>query len=251
MRQLKEAVSITSLFALFVLIGNKNMKIMSFKTISLIFSFILFHGALQSMEDDLKKYKPPVPSQGVHVVYSHAWFEDTTLKKYDHDAQNWTDSRFNEDVVMTCKKKNSVKGTDGKDIFLSDDDTSFYNSYAMKFACLGDSLSMPSYPGEPRSWSLYSKACTHALADHLYNRVIEGKDKIILVGPCVGASIAINCLKKLAHFDDNKEYFKGSRIQEQNDAQQIIKAINNGGFIAINPLMSVKQHNAVAIPAAI
>jgi len=190
-----------------------------------------------------------------HVVYSHAWYEDTSYTEYDHNKESWLlpyNNQYCDNLIMSFKENKSIKNSTGKNIILSDDNTSFYNSYAMKFAFLGDSLSMPSYRDKPYSWSLYSERTVHALADHLYNRVIkEKRQKIILVGPCVGASIAINCLKKLVNFNENQNYFKNTSIQSDNDVQQIINAINNGAFIAIVPLMSIKQHNAVAMPATI
>src|SRR5579864_8210253 len=132
---------------------NRKHVIMLIKKIVFVFSFGMFSVFLQCAQPE---YDPSVQEKKVHVVYSHAWFEDATVKKYNRDTQKWIDSRYSEDVVMTFKKNNTVSSASGRDIFLSDDNTSFYNSYAMKFACLGDSLSMPSYPGEPRSWSLYS-----------------------------------------------------------------------------------------------
>lgn len=191
-------------------------------------------------------------AEGMHVVYSHAWYEDTTCKKYDHTNQKWLDCPSVPGNEITFKENKAIKSSSGKDVLIGDDDTTFYNSHAMKFAHLGDSLSMPSYEGEPRSWSLYTQKNVCALADHLYYQVnTRMRKKIVLVGPCVGASIAINCLKKLVNFNENQDYFKDTFIKKEGDAQKIIAAINNGGFVGIVPLMSIKKHNAVALPAAV
>lgn len=191
-------------------------------------------------------------AEGMHVVYSHAWYEDTTRKKYDHTNQKWLDCLSVPDREITFKDKKIINSISRKGVLIGDDDTIFYNSYAMKFADLGDSLSMPFYEGEPRSWSLYTQKNVCALADHLYYQVnTRMRKKIVLVGPCVGASIAINCLKKLVNFNENQDYFKDTFIKKEEDAQKIIAAIRNGGFVGIVPLMSIKKHNAVALPAAV
>jgi len=91
----------------------------------------------------------------------------------------------------------------------------------------------------------------HVLANELYNRVIkDNKERIILVGRCVGAGIALNCLKSLVTFDENKDYFAGSLVKSREDAQAIIAAINKGAFIASVPLLSLERYNAVAVPGS-
>lgn len=201
--------------------------------------------------------------KGIHVVYSPAWYEDATRKKHIAQGQEKLDGQAEDnlfDPIMTFQQqKTGASLRSGRTFPLGDDDTTFYNSHAMKFASLGDSLSMPAYTDASTKWystlsstALYTKPNVLTLAQHLYDRVItEERKKILLVGPCVGASIAIECLKKLVTFEQNPEYFEKTSINSIEQAQAIIAAINNGGIVAMVPLMSVKKHNAVALPAAL
>jgi len=208
-------------------------------------------------------------SAPIHVVYSHAWYETNTRTtcSVGNNIESITPApeigctEISTEIsdVMTFKQKKIAKTHSGKQFTVGDDDTTFGNSYAMKFDFLGDSLSMPSYPDasldvkESLSKAvLYTKPAEIILLNHLYDRVItEKRPRIALVGPCIGASIAINCLKKLVTFDDNKNYFNDTKITTADEAQAIIKAINDGCFIAISPLMRLEHHNAVALPSGL
>lgn len=185
----------------------------------------------------------------VHVIYSHPYLEQSQI------LINKSNERLpGKDKVVTFSQ-NKTLDRNKKAIRLGDGDETFINSSAQKFAWLGDSLSVPAYPDAPGNWSqavLFTKPAVHVLANELYNRVIEEKkERIVLVGRCVGAGIALNCLKSLVDFENNEDYFVGSFVKFSEDAQKIIKAINNGAFIVSVPLLSLEKYNAIAMPSAL
>jgi len=187
----------------------------------------------------------------VHVVYSHAYFEES---KREFKGELKEEKPFDYNPVLTFYEKKTFKSRSGRSIPMGDDSTLFTNSYAMQFAHLGQSLSVPSYPDEPKQLGravLYTQPAVTALAEHLHQRVLEGKKRIVVVGPCVGAGIALNCFKKLAKFNENVDYFSSTSIKSKDEAQAILDAVNNGGFVGIVPLLSVKKHNAIAFPSAL
>lgn len=210
----------------------------------LLFTFFLMH----AMENPGHELGP------VHVVYSHAYCEESKRQFKDEPKKELPQSISQ---IMTFQENKSFISRSGNTIRIGDDGTTFVNSYAMKFASLGQSLSVPAYPDESLHLSesvsksvLYTKPAVTALAEHLHQCVnVEGKKRVIVVGPCLGASITINCFKKLAKFD--ADYFSGTSIESAGQAQAIINAINNGGFVAIVPLLDVKKHNAIALPSAL
>jgi hypothetical protein len=67
-----------------------------------------------------------------------------------------------------------------------------------------------------------------------------------LVGRSCGAGIAINCLAKLAHYNENKEYFEGTAIRSKNDADMILQKINDGAFVLTAPFLHVRKANTIA-----
>jgi len=103
-------------------------------------------------------------------------------------------------------------------------------------------LSVPEYP-----WTcFYTKRAVHILANRLYEKVIEQKKQsILLEGFSCGAGTAINCLNKLIHYDES--YFEGSIIRSKKDANTIIRAINNGGLVISDPLLSLYKTTHVEL----
>lgn len=119
-----------------------------------------------------------------------------------------------------------------------------------RYTHLGDNSSMPIYPDAPGQLNkavFYTKPAVHMLVNHLYE-IAQKEDcgSIRLVGYSCGAGTAINCLAKLAHYDENKEYFKGTRIHSKDDADKIMQKINDGAFVATAPFLHVCKANAVA-----
>jgi hypothetical protein len=219
-------------------------KIINRMALCLLFTFFLMH----AMENPGHELGP------VHVVYSHAYCEESKRQFKDEPKKELPQ---NISQIMSFQKNKSFTSRSGNTIRIGDDDTTFVNSYAMKFAPLGQSLSVPTYPDESLHLSesvskavFYTKPAVISLAEHLHECInVEGKKRVIVVGPCLGASIATNCFKKLAQFD--KDYFSGTSIESVDQAQSIINAVNNGGFVAIVPLLDVKKHNAIALPSAL
>src|SRR6185312_8539773 len=69
-----------------------------------------------------------------HVVYSPSWYETAERKNYKTNKTVRT-----ADPVMTFGHKYTGTSSNGKLFFVGDDGTTFYHSYAMKFANLGKS----------------------------------------------------------------------------------------------------------------
>src|SRR5260221_596665 len=116
------------------------------------------------------------------------------------------------------------------------------------FIHLGDSISMPVYPDAPGQLNravFYTKPAVHTLVNDLHEKAQkEDCESIRLVGRSCGAGTAINSLAKLAHYDENKDYFEGSDIRSKDDADKIMQKINNGAFIATAPFLHVRKANA-------
>jgi len=185
-----------------------------------------------------------------HVIYSHPYLEQSQIL-----INNDSNERLSgKDRVVTFLQNKTLLDRNKKAIRLGDGNEIFINSSAQKFAWLGDSLSVPAYPDAPGNWNkavLFTKPAVHVLVNELYNRVIvDKKERIVLAGRCVGAGIALNCLKSLVTFNENKDYFEGSLVKSSEDAQSIIAAINKGAFIASVPLLSLERYNAVAVPGS-
>lgn len=117
---------------------------------------------------------------------------------------------------------------------------------------LGDTLSAPTFPDAPGRMTkacLYTKAAVHTASTHLREQVIEqGKKSIVLVGFSCGAGTMFNCLEKLLNYSPS--YFEGTNITQE-DANQIIAAINNGAIISTAALLALRKGNIVIVPAAI
>ena len=111
---------------------------------------------------------------------------------------------------------------------------------------LGNSYSAPVYPDAPGNLSkgvFYTKPAVHTLANHLLNKVNEGKDAIILVDFSMGGRISTNCLVPLINQD--LSYFEGSSIKTKEDVDRIIAAINNGARIQSAPCYSLRQTKTI------
>ncbi len=127
------------------------------------------------------------------------------------------------------------------------------NNDSGSFVSLAKQLLVPNYPDAPgqiKKAVFYTKPAVHILANALYDRVVLKSDKsIVLVGRSCGAGIAINCLEKLINYD--AAYFSESNVKSQEEASQIIEAINNGMFIATAPFTHLKKANLIAISSDI
>lgn len=201
------------------------------------------------------------------VIYSHGFGESPERLAWVYVSGGPADcsgksewQRFEEsEAQLTFKENKTVKDCfpdcKEEDNFPIGDDCSFFSrSGAMSYSHLGDSLSVCNYPdalGKLNKAVFYTKPAVHTLANHLYDTVQSGNESIVLVGRSCGAGTALNCLEKLANYNDNSAYFNGSKINSQEHAQKIIAAINNGAFVATAPFLSLKKANAVAVPSAI
>ena len=119
--------------------------------------------------------------------------------------------------------------------------------------CFGSGISAPIYPDAPgaiKKAVFYTKPSIHVLADHLYDKVITGdNESVVLIGRSCGAGTVINCLEKLINYD--ADYFENSKIKSQDDASQIVAAVNKGALINVVPFLSVRKANAIAVPSAV
>lgn len=112
---------------------------------------------------------------------------------------------------------------------------------------LGNSHSAPTYPDAPGNTDaavFYTKPAVHVLANHLYEKIEEGHDAIAIVGYSCGGGTADNCLAQLLNYDS--EYFKGTKITSQAEADRIIAAINKGAFVQTAPLLGLHKSTAIS-----
>jgi hypothetical protein len=105
----------------------------------------------------------------------------------------------------------------------------------------------PTYPDAPGRMDkavFYTRPSVICLTNYLHHKVNKkGYNKIYLLASSCGAGIAINCLYKLIHYND--DYFQGTSIQSKQDAQKIIDAINNGAIDITVPFLSIKKAKIV------
>ncbi|HEX4068613.1 MAG TPA: hypothetical protein VHX42_00805 [Candidatus Babeliales bacterium] len=119
-----------------------------------------------------------------------------------------------------------------------------------RYTRLGDVSSMPIYPDAPGQLSkavFYTKPAVHTLVNDLHEKAQKDDcESIRLVGYSCGAGTALNSLAKLAHYDENKEYFKDTTIRSRNDADMIMQKINNGAFVATAPFLHIRKAKSIA-----
>jgi len=124
--------------------------------------------------------------------------------------------------------------------------------YSHGFGEYGSSIG-PTYPDAPGVISkavFYTKPAVHTLANYLKKKIDEGYLAIHLEARSCGAGTAINCLAKLAHYNQDPRYFDGTAIKSKADADAIVNAINNGSLHLTVPFLGVKKAIAIAIPSA-
>jgi hypothetical protein len=91
------------------------------------------------------------------------------------------------------------------------------------------------------NFAFYAQPSVYEYIERLHNEVTRGNNSIIADGRSTGAGTVLNSLAKLAHYDQNKDYFQSSVITSSKDAENIIKAVNNGAITLEAPLLNLKK----------
>lgn len=137
----------------------------------------------------------------------------------------------------------------GKQSFSGWGGDAFVNSYGLKNIISQSSPKFPDALTNVFKASFYTKQAVHILANHLYDNILN--KKACLVGNSRGGGTIITCLAQLIDYENNKDYFKGSKIQKKSHATAILAAINKGALVLKVPLLDVRNTLYAEYPSKI
>ncbi|HTM06237.1 MAG TPA: hypothetical protein VL201_03260 [Patescibacteria group bacterium] len=128
-----------------------------------------------------------------------------------------------------------------------EEENNIVNVYFHGFGEVGNPQDGPVFPDGPLQFgkaAFFTKRNVILAAKYLKQKVVvEGHNILHLEGKSMGAGILINCLYKLVYY--REDCFEGTDISQQ-DATDILAAVNRGKIALSTPLLSMEKTCIVA-----
>ena len=114
------------------------------------------------------------------------------------------------------------------------------------------SYAAPEYENDRRRASFYTQESQQKLLQTWIDNIKNSGNAAIdlFIGRSMGGGTGINLLDKLIHYEQNKDFFKGTDIQSVEDADKIIDSINKGKVIFTAPALSMREATAIRMPSS-
>jgi hypothetical protein len=102
-------------------------------------------------------------------------------------------------------------------------------------------------PGDLSSAAFYTQPSVHKFANDLKDRIDQGEEELHLIERSNGGGVGTNVLEKLHSYDENKDYFKGTKITSVEHAKAILNAIDKGSMVLQAPILDMRTVRALNV----
>jgi hypothetical protein len=110
------------------------------------------------------------------------------------------------------------------------------------------SIVVPAIDKEAGEWgtaAFYTQNSVHAFVNDLKNRIDQGEEELHLICRSNGGGVGTNALEKLHFYDENKDYFKGTKIRSVEDVKAILSAVDKGSLVQQAPILDMRTVRAI------
>lgn len=94
--------------------------------------------------------------------------------------------------------------------------------------------------GDLSNAGFYTQKSVCTLANDLKQEIDNGKEELHLIGRSNSAGVVPNLLDKLHSYNEDKDYFKGTKIMSVEDARAILKAVDKGSMVLQAPSLDMR-----------